>query len=90
MQVFYFLLQDRMCNFSKKIRQRKNCTRVEFEPSKFDGHSMVPVLLFFSMHKISTKFYFFPQSARYVQHYTGQCHYFEHSLEMKIYLSYPG
>ena len=24
MQVFVFLLQDRMCNFSKKIRQRKN------------------------------------------------------------------
>ena len=41
--------------FQKKIRQRKTCTRVEFEPSKFDGHSMVTVLLFFPMHKICTK-----------------------------------
>ena len=59
MQVFAFLLQDRMCNFSKKKTQRnkaeKNLYRVEFGPSKIDGHSMVTVLLFFPMHKIYTK-----------------------------------
>ena len=40
-----FLLQDRMCNFSKKIRWRKTCARVEFGPSKINGHSMVTLLL---------------------------------------------
>ena len=56
MQVFVFLLQDRMWNFPKK-RQRKACTRVEFGPLKIDGHSMVTVLLFLpntqDMHKIT-------------------------------------
>ena len=56
MQIFVFLLQDRMCNFSKKIRQRKTCTRVEFGPLKIDGHSMVYCTPFFpnaqDMHKI--------------------------------------
>ena len=59
MQVFYFLLEDRMCNFSKKkIRWRKTCTREEFDPSKFDGHSMVTVLLF-------------SQCTRYAQNYSS-------------------
>ena len=42
MQVFDSLYKTG-CAISpkKKIRQRKTCTRVEFEPSKFDGHSMV-------------------------------------------------
>ena len=39
-----FLLQDRMCNFSKQIRWRKTCARVELGPSRIDGHSMVAVL----------------------------------------------
>ena len=56
MQVFVFLLQDRMCNFQKKNGREKTCTRVEFGPLTIDGHSMVTVLPFFSnaqdMHKI--------------------------------------
>ena len=59
MQVFVFLVQDRMCNFSKKkMRQRKTCTRVEFGPLKIDGHSMVTVLRF-------------SQCTRYAQNYSS-------------------
>ena len=56
MQVFYSFYKSGCAISPKKKRQRKTCTRVEFEPSKFDGHSMVTVLLFFpnaqDMHKI--------------------------------------
>ena len=40
----------------QKIRWRKTCAIVEFEPSKIDGHSMVIVLLLFPIHKICTKY----------------------------------
>ena len=62
---------------TKNKAEKKTCSRVEFGPSKIDGHSMGTVLLF-------------SQCTRYVQHYTGQFQYLEHQLEMKIYLRYRG
>ena len=39
-----------------QLLQKITCTRVEFGPSKIDGHSMVTVNTpFFPMHKICTK-----------------------------------
>ena len=55
MQVFYSFYKTGCAISPKKIRQIKTYTRVEFEPSKFDGHSMVTVLLFSPMYKICTK-----------------------------------